>query len=69
MAQFTKQQGIHFSNSRLNIYKANMPSTITTTPSMIREELFKLWKKRHEKYLQKARETLEKNKTQRYERQ
>ena len=26
---------------------------------MTREELFKLWKKRHEKYLQKARKTLE----------
>ena len=32
------------------------------------EELFKLWKKRHEKYLQKVRETFEKNKA-RYKRQ
>ena len=35
---------------------------------MTREGLFKLWKKQHEKYLQRARETLEKNRA-RYKRQ
>ena len=49
-----------FRTHELTLDEANMPSTISTTTSMTREELFKLWKKRHEKYLQKVRETLEK---------
>ena len=39
-----------------------MSLTISVISNMNREALFKLWKIRHERYLQKARETLEKNK-------
>ncbi|CAK9825385.1 Retrovirus-related Pol polyprotein from transposon 412 [Anthophora retusa] len=48
-------------------HKANMPSTISATPSITREQLFKLWKKRHDTYIQKAIEITEKNKK-RYQR-
>ena len=44
---------------------ANMPSTIATTPTITQEQLFKLWKTRHDNYIKKARETTERNK-QRY---
>ena len=44
---------------------ANMPSTIATTPSITQEQLFKLWKTRHDNYLRKAHEITERNK-QRY---
>lgn len=35
--------------------KADVSSTIFTSPRITRKELFKLWKKRHGKYLQKSR--------------
>ena len=62
--------GLQYLSSRSNrlhnsqTYAKQMPSTIFVTPSMTYEELFKLWKKRYERYVQKARETLEKNKAQ-----
>lgn len=48
-------------------HKANMPSTIAATPSMTKEELFRIWKNRHDEYLRKARQTLDRNKA-RYKR-
>lgn len=46
-------------------HKANMPSTISATPSITKEQLFKLWKTRHDTYIQKAIELTNRNK-QRY---
>lgn len=42
--------------------KANLPSALATTPSLKYTELVKLWKNRHEKYLEKAKQIIEKRK-------
>ena len=42
--------------------KANLPSVFITTPSLKYEELFQLWKTRHEKYILKAKQRIEKSK-------
>lgn len=48
-------------------HKANMPSAISATSTLSREELFKLWKKRHESYLESAKKIISRNKA-RYKR-
>ena len=47
--------------------EANMPSAIATS-SLTYKELFKLWKLRHQEYLDKAKLIINKNKT-RYKRE
>lgn len=47
--------------------QANMPSSISITPSLTREQLFNLWKNRHNAYIAKARRITESNKK-RYQR-
>lgn len=41
---------------------ANMPSSISLTPTLNQQELFKLWKQRHDDYLKYARITTQTNK-------
>ncbi|CAK9816796.1 Retrovirus-related Pol polyprotein from transposon 412 [Anthophora quadrimaculata] len=43
-------------------HKANLPSTIASTPLLSQEELFKHWKQKHNAYIHKARYNLEKTK-------
>lgn len=47
--------------------EANMPSAISLTPKLTQNELFKLWKNRHQEYLQNAKRIIQKNK-ERYKR-
>lgn len=42
--------------------KANLPSTLATTPTLHQDELINLWKRRHEKYIQDARNKIMKSK-------
>lgn len=49
-------------------YKANLASTISATPSITKEQLFKLWKVRHDTDIQKAIEITNQNKK-RYQRE
>ena len=41
-------------------YKANLPSAIATTSSLTKNELINLWKTRHVKYINQAKENLKK---------
>ncbi|HGJ5890683.1 MAG TPA: hypothetical protein ACHBZA_04870 [Arsenophonus apicola] len=43
-------------------HKANLPSAIATTPSLTKNELFQLWKHRHQEYLANAKVIIETNK-------
>ena len=42
--------------------KAHLPSAIAATTAMSKEEVFRLWKRRHEMYLARAKVVIEKNK-------
>lgn len=42
--------------------KANLPSALATTPTLKYTELVKLWKDRHERYLEKAKRVIERRK-------
>ena len=42
--------------------KANVPSILSTTPSLTRQELVDIWKRRHNKYIERAREKMKKTK-------
>ena len=42
--------------------KANLPSILATTPSLTRQELVDIWKRRHDKYIERAREKIKKAK-------
>ena len=37
--------------------EANLPSMLATTPSLTRQELVDIWKRRHDKYIERARVT------------
>ena len=49
-------------------HKAYMPSAISLTPTLSKDELFRLWKNRHLEYLKHAKKITERNKL-RYKRE
>ncbi|XP_033229670.1 uncharacterized protein LOC117181215 [Belonocnema kinseyi] len=56
-------EGTGFSTFYLTFGRdANLPSLLATTLNLKSPELVRLWKKRHEKYIRRARERIEKSK-------
>ena len=53
-------EGTGFSPFQLTFGRgANVPSALATTPSLRYRELIKLWQERHERYLRRAKETIQ----------
>ena len=62
-------EGTGFSPFQLTFGRdANIPSALATTPSLKYSDLIKLWQERHERYLNKAKDRIHKNK-EKYKRQ
>lgn len=56
-------EGTGFSPFQLTFGRnANVPSILATTPSLKYPDLVSLWQERHERYIRKAREQIEKSK-------
>ena len=56
-------EGTGFSRFQLTFGRdANVPSLLATTPSLKYPDLVRLWKERHERYIRKARQRIEKSK-------
>ena len=61
-------EGNGYTPFELTFGQANLPSSVVISPNMIHTKFFTLWKNRHDKYLQKSRRIIERQKK-RYQRE